>query len=381
MKKYTGYIATGLVCAGVTFGACWFTMDYNRRDTIELGEKLLAAKECEDILRENDYPLADNDTAAGAISGYVSAIANDKYTYYYEDDDDITYMVKYVNTAGTAIASGFQIDISDDGNILLTEIVPSLAADNQGLRTGDVITAINGDSVSETGFENIANKMLGKEGTEVTFTVRRDGKEFDLDFVRSNVYLNEVTYEIVGDVGIIDIDSFSQLGKGQLDQAIIGTEKCDKLIIDLRNDPGGDIAAAVDMGAEIAGHCECTLDYFTGEKKVYDVSLRGRCNDKKIIVLINEKTASSAEILTASLIDELGVTTVGVTTRGKGIFQEEADLSNGGHLHYTVGKFTVGNRENWQDIGISPDIEVEMDSILVGTDLDIQLQKALELLN
>lgn len=381
ISKYTGHIATGLVCAGVTFGACWFVMDYSRRDVIDLGEKMKVVDECVDYMEKANYPFADNDPVEGAIQGYVSALADDKYTSYYEDVSDVEFMVTYVNTAGTAIASGFQIGAADDGNILMTEIKSGLAADKQGLKVGDVITAIDGVSVKEKGFENIANKMLGKQDTEVTFTVRRENKEFDLLFKRDHIYVNSVYFEVKGDVGIIDIDGIEQMAEGQLDEAIKGTESCSKLIIDLRNNPGGDVEAAAYMAAQIGGYCKITCTKNNGETEIIERKMESECADKKAVILFNEKTASSAEIMSAALMQSLDATAVGTNTFGKGIFQENVTLSNGGHLRYTLGTYTVGDWECYHGVGIEPDVEVEMDPSFIGTDDDIQLQKALELLN
>ena len=99
-------------------------------------------------------------------------------------------------------------------------------------------------------------------------------------------------------------------------------------------------------------------------------------------MLVNENTASAAEIMTALLKNnKQGCRLVGVNTYGKGIFQQEAELKSGGTVHYTAGKFYVDDRENWNGVGITPDVVVEMDSKLIGTDEDIQLKKAIELLD
>ena len=381
-NKITGYVAAGLGCAAITFGVCWYAMDYSRRDVIELGEKMSVVNECERVMTEADYPFSDNSPIESAINGYVSGLASDKFTYYVKPSDDaVQEMTGYVNTSGTAEASGFAIDVAEDGNILLADVKAGLAADKQGLKKGDIITAIDGTSVSETGYENIANKMLGKQDTCVTFTVRRGDEEFDVEFVRDHIYKNYIDHDIRRGVGIITIKSVDQMGGGQFDQSVVALAECSKIVIDLRNNPGGDGGVSMDWAARLCGQAQVTKYYYTGKKE--ELSLEGKKDfeDKKIVILVNENTASAAEIFCANVAQNLDVKIVGTKTFGKGVFQNYADLSNGGQLCYVAGWFTVGDWECWQDTGITPDVEVEMDSSLIGTDDDIQLKKALELLD
>ena len=381
-NKMTGYIAVALASAAATFGVSWFALDYSRRDEIKLGKELGIINECVDILKEKEYPMkADGDPVQEAVQGYMSALSGDKYTGYIVKSNETDEMTAYVNTAGTAVASGFQIGKADDGNILLTEVKPGLAADKQGLREGDEITAINGDPVKEKGYENIANKMLGKQGTEVTFTVLRDGEESDIKFVRDHIYINSCDHELRGDVEYVRFNHIEQFTKGQFDQALEEGEKTDKLIIDLRDCPGGDMDTSAFLAAQVCGYCKVLCTDYKDKTTQVLYEMEPRCKDKKIVVLVNEKTASGAEIMTAALMQSGMVKTVGTNTFGKGIFQETVDLSNGAKLRYTLGTYTVGDWECYQGVGIAPDVEVPMDRELIGTDDDIQLKKALELLD
>lgn len=375
ISKITPYIATGLVCSGLTAGICYLCMGKGA------GGENAVIKECREIISEKGNPDFDDEAAKlGIINGYLEG-GGDKYTYYFPfyNTDPVEENKNYINTAGTAKASGFQIDVSADGNILLTEITPNLAADKQGLKVGDVITHIDGVSVSEKGFENYANKILGKQDTEVKLTVNRDGESFDMTFKRDNELIRDVNLKMIDDVTYIEISAFGEFSAGHMSSIIDDVEKAEKIIIDLRNNPGGQneyMIQAVDYFVD-AG--EAYMHGYDGTEEVY--SATDGAIDVPIVLLVNEKTASAAEIFT-SMCMQFGrnVTVVGTNTFGKGIFQQEADLSDGGKLHYTAGYFTVGDWECWQDKGIAPDIEVEMDSALIGTDEDIQLQKALELL-
>lgn len=375
INKLTPYIATGLACSAVTAGVCYLCMG-----NVSGGDNAII-KECREIIAEKGNPDFDDKAAeTGMINGYLDG-GGDKYTYYYEflNADKIQEVTDYVNSAGTAKASGFQIGISDDGNILITEITDGLAADNQGICTGDVITHIDGVSVSEKGYENYANKILGKQDTEVNLTVKRDGKTFDMTFKRDNEYIREVEWKMLGDTAYIKIDIFYEFVAGNMSTAMDEIGNAESFIIDLRNNSGGVSEYMIQALDYFVNEGSFVMNYYDGSEKILSTSA-GAVNSP-VVILVNEKTASSAEIF-VSMCMQFGndVTVVGVNTFGKGIFQCEADLSNGGRLHYTAGYFTVGDWDCWQGVGIAPDIVVEMDSSLIGSENDVQLQKAVELL-
>ncbi|MDE6519883.1 MAG: PDZ domain-containing protein [Ruminococcus sp.] len=375
IDKITPYIATGLACSALTAGICYLCMGKST------GGENAIIKECRKIIAEKGNPdFNDKSAEIGMINGYLNS-GGDKYTYYYEvyNADKTETQTSYVNSAGTAKASGFQISISADGNILLTEVTEGLAADKQGLKTGDIITHINGVSISEQGYENYANKILGKQDTEVNLTVNRDGKIFDMTFRRDNVLLREANWEMFGDTAYITISHFSEFSASNMSSAMKEIGNADKFIIDLRNNSGGLTEYALQSVDYFVDECECIMYLYNGSEDVY--STTDGAVDAPIVVLVNENTASAAEIF-ASMCKQSGrnATIVGTQTFGKGIFQGDEILSNGGKLHYTAGYFTVGDWDCWHDIGITPDIVVEMDNALIGTDDDIQLKKAVELL-
>ena len=379
VDKFSGYIAAFLIGAAVAGGLCWYTMSYTQRDVNSVGKNFVVTKECREILEKNDG-VSNNNAVREAIKAYVASAARDDYTFYYEDDA-VEDNMKYVNSSGTARMSGFQIAPSDDGDILLTDVTEGMPAYKQGLRKNDVIIAIDGNSVSGGGFENTANKMLGKDKTQVTFTVLRDGQTFDIDFVRSSVVDSSIEYKTIDDIAYIRIKGFDQMAKGQLDQALKSAENQTKMILDVRNNGGGDTEAGVYMSAQCGGHSKCVQTDFDGNETVLQSDFAVDNSNRDVIVLINEGTASAAEMFAASVKSNANATLVGERTYGKGVFQREEILGNGGHLHYTAGSFTVEGWDNWEGIGIAPDVEVPMDQELIGTEDDIQLKKAIALLD
>jgi carboxyl-terminal processing protease len=377
-EKYKNYGVCVLVSAAVGFGAAYFGFYTANREKIATGEKYALLDECRGVIAENGNPDFD-DTAA--MNGYLTT-GGDKYTFYSNDDDTdpVEYMTAYVNSSGTASASGFQIGVNDDGNIIITDIDTNLAAYRQGIRLGDVITEIDGVSVADTGYENIANKLMGKQDTTVELKILRDGETIELTFTRDNEYQHTADGEKIGNIGYIKITGFYQLTQGNFYNAVQTVGDSDGYIIDLRNNGGGDGDVCMTLASYFIDEGYVTKEYFSGVNEMEKVQAGNVALTGKIVVLINGKTASAAEIMTA-LLKQYGedVVLVGENTFGKGIFQLDATLSNGGNLHYTAGYYTVGEWECYNGTGISPDITVEMDDSLIGTDEDIQLQAALEL--
>lgn len=153
------------------------------------------------------------------------------------------------------------------------------------------------------------------------------------------------------------------------------------LIIDLRDNGGGEISAAMDISNDFLskGVVHCIID----NEDDYDDKMTdfGREFTLPVVILVNGGTASASEIMTALFMQNYGeVTVVGTQTYGKGIFQDVQRLSNGDYIRYTNGYYTVGDWECYNEIGITPDVVVEMDASLIGTPDDVQLQKAIDIL-
>ena len=381
-KDISNYIIVGMVAAVVGAGGGYLLAGGNSGSTGG-NAQMKHIKEAREVIKEKGDPDFNDELAnQGMINGYLKAA--DKYAFYYnyKETDPAADMTDEVNKAPTAVGSGFTIDRSSDGNILLKEVKPGMAADKQGLKTGDEITKIDGISVSEQGYENFAKKILGKPDTEVKLTIHRGGQESELTFKRENKKLDSVISEKYGKTGYIHITTFDDFTVGQLALAFESIGTVDSLVIDLRDNLGGRTDFCTAAASSFVDKGNVTLKNYNGSEKSYSVEPGNIKIDVPTVVLINKYTASAAESMTAILKDGLKkCTIVGTNTYGKGVYQDEESLKSGGVVHYTAGKFYVNDRENWQGIGIAPDIVVEMDRSLIGTDDDVQLKKALDLLD
>lgn len=377
-KNISGYVLTALFAAGVGAVGAWAAFSLTNQDKLELAEDMAIYSECREIISEKGDPDFDD---AEALNGWLEA-GGDEYTYYFEynNADPIVTQTDYVNSSGTAKASGFQVECDESGNILLTEVETGLAASKAGLQSGDVITEIDGISVIEAGYSEIVTKLMGKQDTTAKLKIQRGEELLELDFVRDNEYLREAQWRSIDEVGYIHIDMFLDLTDGYVSKAL-DELNCNKCIIDLRDCPGGDGDTAMNTVALFIDEGYVVKDYFGRSSTRLDVKTGSKIFDGEIILLVNENTASAAELFT-SLLKQYGesVTIVGENSFGKGIFQQSEELSDGGKLNYTAGYYKVGEWENFHGKGVAPDVEIPMSSELIGTDEDIQLEKALELL-
>ena len=317
-----------------------------------------------------------------AVDGFISG-GLDKWSHWIKQDSETENMTNYVNTSGTALASGFSIDIADDGNILVTNVEEGLAAYNSGIRTGDKITMITGNDVAATGYEHIANKLLGKKDTTVELTIDRDGEKMDIVFKRDNCYIYDVEQSFINDdIGYIKVKDYENFANDEFRDAVSNMLDCKGIIIDLRNNGGGIVENAVDMCGYFCRNGSVVLHGEKIEDRTVTTPEQDYLLTTKVVILVNDKTMSSAEIQAAIMKEYYSDTVlVGTQTGGKGVFQQNVKLESGGTLRYTVGYMTVGDMECWNGVGITPDVVVEMDEELIGTDKDTQLKKAIDLLS
>lgn len=347
--------------------------------TVKMKDSYQTIEECREII---DQRAAGTFNEKEAINGYLSS-GLDKYTHIVNDlsADKTAEITTYVNKSGTAVASGFQVARSDDGNILLTEVEEGKAAYKSGLRTNDVVISIAGKEVSKEGYENIANKMLGKQDTEVELQVQRGSSTQTIVFKRDNVYIRSVDWEKKKNIGYIKIGEYNDMSGLYMGEAIEQLDGCKGYIIDVRQNGGGETDVAISLLQSFAPGIKVELIGEKVESQEKIVKKADTVIEAPVVVLVDSETASSSEII-ASAIKQYNskAKILGMTTKGKGVYQFIDKLKSGDYLSYTAGYYTVGDWECWQGKGIEPDVEVEMDPALIGTDDDIQLKKALELL-
>jgi len=259
-------------------------------------------------------------------------------------------------------------------------------ADRAGIEPGDVIVSVEGDSIAGVASEIATEKIKGREGTEVEIGVLdpKSGTVQDLRLTREEIALpvaiGRVRSVAGRKLGYVRLASFSQGSDVLLRKAVekVDREGAEGIVLDLRENGGGLLDEAV-LAASVflpKGEVVVTTDSRTQGHAEYR-TVGENLPRRPVVVLIDRNTASAAEILTAALADDAGAPVVGTRSFGKGVFQQEVDLSNGGALKLTVGEYFTPDGTNLTGHGIEPDVHAED---VPGTARDEALDRALRVL-
>lgn len=318
----------------------------------------------------------------GAIKGLVDSIG-DPYTVFMEPklakefSDDM---------AGTFEGIGAEIGKKND---VITIVAPlaDMPAEKAGLKAGDKIYAINGQSTANLAIDQAVNKIRGPKGTEVALTIFRDGfdKAKDFKIIRQTIIVKSVRTKLDNDkIFIITITNFnddtSELFKKAAQEAV--EKNPQGIILDLRNNPGGYLETAIDVASEWIDQGLVVTEQFSPEKKnEYSPRGRARLKDFPTVVLVNQGSASASEIVAGALKDDGQATIVGLKTFGKGSVQTLQELKDGSSVKITVAEWLTPKGYNINEQGIVPDIEVDLTLEDYNKSKDPQMDKALEILS
>lgn len=272
---------------------------------------------------------------------------------------------------------------------MISGVMEESPAQEAGLREGDIIYQVEGESTQGMSLTKVVSLVKGREGTTVHLTIYREGEADYLDFeiVRAKqietTTVDSGTLEGHEDIGYLRIREFDTVTVDQYTEAMaVLTEQGIKgLILDLRSNPGGDLSAVVEIARKIlpAGLIVYTEDK-EGNRKEYTCDGQ-RELQMPLVVLVNGYSASASEILAGAIQDYNKGTLVGTTTYGKGIVQRIHRLDDGTALKLTVSAYFTPSGRNIHGIGIEPDIELEYDYEAYDADgTDNQVEKALEIL-
>jgi carboxyl-terminal processing protease len=328
------------------------------------------------------------DIDAENLSRYMlyAFAAEDKYSSYLTYEE---FLDMYYTSAGNASGVGIYINEAYDG-ILVSYVMSGSPAEKAGIKMGDVIVAINGKLISDVGYDNSVTLTAGNIGDQKIFTIRRGEEKFDLTVTLGEYTPETVLYHMIEEngekLGYVQILQFDMITVSQFKTAVssLVSGGCQKLIFDVRNNPGGELDAIVEI-----------LDYLLPEGPIVRIldadknEIQRYTSDKNEIdmpmaVLINENTASAAELFTSALRDYEKAVLIGEKTYGKGCGQSANYLSTtGGYIWITTFYYNPPFGENYDGEGIYPKVEVALPEeyrnknlFLVPYESDTQLQAA-----
>lgn len=322
---------------------------------------------------ENFYKDVDPDKAYEAMATALFESLGDQYSYYVVASDKDQYIEDSFGTYGGIglYFSKFYLDYQDESDprtlyCLVDRVFPNTPCSRAGLRSDDLIIAIDGTPTEGLEATECAKMMKGEPGTKVQLTVRRGAQEFVLNLKREIVNVPTVDSTVIpgegGGIGYIMITQFTSSTWSKVVEALKDYQRrgLDKLVIDLRSNPGGEINVALSIADCFIKEGELLSIYYKNcEPEVYYASPRTLVDDgMKVVVLTNGQTASSSEILTGALKDNGRATIIGGKTFGKGIMQLVSPFDEG-YISLTEASFQTAGHAEIHEVGIEPDIQVE----------------------
>lgn len=326
-------------------------------------EKLKVFTEVISVVERNYVEETDaKELIYSAIKGMINSL--DPHSTFMTAEE---YKEMQVDTKGEFGGLGIQISIRDG---ILTIIAPieDTPAWNAGLKAGDKIVKIEGESTKDMTIHEAVSKMRGPKGTEITISIMREGWKQPKDFTitRDIIKIKSVKSKVLeGDIGYVKITQFQQRTASDLEKALekLNKEGVTALILDLRNNPGGLLNSAVDVSSKFLPHGKLVV-YIKGrdgEKAEYHTSGRSPvAEDLPMVVLVNPGSASASEIVAGAMKDWKRAVVLGEQTFGKGSVQTVVPLSDGSGLRITTAKYYTPKGTSIQSTGITPDITVKL---------------------
>ncbi|MGH8890999.1 MAG: S41 family peptidase [Acidothermaceae bacterium] len=319
-------------------------------------------------------PISAADLDKAAVEGMLQALG-DKWSSYFSPNDYASYQDVM---DGEYTGVGLWVHNDDAGDIAVMSVQTGSPSDADGLRSGDVIVAVNGVSMAGRPVSDVVTALRGGAGTSVALTYDRAGAQRTVDVERTSVSTDDVTAKITGSVMVIKVSAFSK-GVGAKVKSFDGTAHSRHLagiVLDLRGNPGG----LLDEGVKTAsvfldGGLVVTVDRRGSQPLEMDAGSGGDTR-MPLAVLVDGGTASAAEVVTGALQDRGRAVVVGARTFGKGSVQEPTELADGSAIEFTVGSYLTPTGRSLEGVGITPDVPV-----LTTTPSSVAESQAVEVLS
>jgi len=331
----------------------------------------------------------------GAIKGMVAAV-EDPYTFFLSPEEN---KQSKDDLGGKFDGIGAQLGLKDNQVVIISPLRNS-PAEKVGLKAGDIIVKVDDKEIKGLSLTQVVSQIRGKRGTTVKLKILRNSQALDFTITRDQIIVPPVELSLEKplncqkdcyQVAYLKLNQFGDNTNTQWDQAVATikkqweAEQIKGLVLDLRSNPGGYLESSVYLAGEFLpmGKVVVKQQSTVLENKDYVVNRKGQLQDIPLAILIDQGSASAAEILAGALKDYKRASLIGEKTFGKGSVQEPLDLKDGAGLHITVAKWILPNG-NWiNGKGIEADIKVKnviKDGNTLTRETDLQLEKAIETL-
>ena len=379
-----------LSATGTAFGAGYGFAHIQGRDRViraaadSGGNELVLVQEAWDIIREHFVAKRDlkpKRMVEEAIRGLVKGL-DDPHSAFVDAEQ---YKLERSASRGTYEGIGATVAL-ENNRVVIVAPMPGSPAEQAGIRAGDAILKIDGKSAEGISLIEVVNRIKGPKGTTVTLTILHKGetKPVDVTVVREEIKTPSVALQVRDDkMAHLQLGYFGDRTVGELQDALRKAKEqgAKGLILDLRYNPGGSLDVVVQVASQFLK--EGVVAYqedAEGRREAWPVRSGGLATDIPLVVLVNEASASGAEVAAAALQDAKRAPLIGVKTFGKGSVNQFFELSDGSALYLSVGRWFTPNGRLIEGKGLVPDIEVELSDEDIQTKRDSQLERALDYL-
>jgi len=390
-------VAAGIFAGGYYIGVAGYKLQFENALKVKIDRTVPPDKNADftlfwrvwDTLSSKYFDktkLVSSDLVYGAIQGMVAAVG-DPYTVFLKPSEN---KIVQEDLNGSFEGVGIQIGFRAARLVVIAPL-PGSPAEEAGVKAGDFIIQITDKgkeldiNTSGISLPDAVSAIRGKAGTKVTLTLAREGinKPIVVEIERAKLDVPSVILEFKDGIAYIKVNKFSSETSDEWSKAVSQITDHQPLatgvVVDLRNNPGGYLQAAVDLASDFieTGKVVVIEERSDGTKNEYKAEKLGRLIKYKVVVLVNEGSASASEILAGALRDQKGIKLVGTKTFGKGTIQEPIEINGGSGLHITTARWLTPNGIWVNEKGLEPDDKIEDDENTVD---DEQLEKAIEIL-
>ncbi len=358
--------------------------DLRPSQELEAEEEFRVFWEAWRVVQDNYYgaPVEPTKLTYGAIRGALETL-DDPFTWFAEPV--VAERIRE-DATGRYYGIGAVVNLNDVGRVVIVRPFFGGPADQAGLKPGDVILEVDGTDTLGLTLDEAVSMIRGPEGTPVLLMLQRQGvaSSFEVEVVRAEIAIPSVEYRLLDDeIAYLKLNDFRGHVPEEVHDALaeLLAERPQGLILDLRDNPGGLLSSSIRIGSEFVAEGVIVLERGSnGLEEEYVAQGDGLATDIPLAVLVNEGTASAAEIVAGAIRDNDRGVLIGEQTFGKGSVQNPIDLSDGSHLRLTIAHWFTPNNQLIHRDGLAPDIEVPLDDDDLVAGLDPQLDAAINFL-
>ena len=322
------------------------------------------------IMDRYPFEAKESDLIEASLKGMLQSL--DPYSDYYTKKEAESM---YSSLFGTFSGIGIYIE-EKDGYVNVANTIKGQPAENAGIKKDDLIISIDDIDIKDIGLEKVSTMIRGPKGTKVKLGIQRGEKLLTIEITREMILVNPVHHEILKDnIGYIQLDEFNSQATLEINKVLneFDNKKIKKVILDLRDNPGGLLNQAISVSKLFVPKGPIVHVRENGKALVTHTSTLAK-SKYKLVVLVNENSASASEIFAGAIKDRKAGTLIGTKTFGKGLVQSLYPIVDGSMIKLTIAEYLTPNKISINGKGIEPDILVE------NTEEDFQLLKAIEIL-